>query len=66
MFYWENGGDDQRFLARVEADSETVKKLLDEYRSSDPEGYNSDDFIEFLRAKGINAEIIEPDEWIYF
>jgi len=66
MFYWANGRDDERFLARVEADSETVKKLLNEYRESDPEGYNSDDFINFLKKHGIDAEIIEPDEWIYF
>jgi len=53
-------------LARIEADSETVKKLLDEYRSSNPEGYNDCGFIEFLRSHGIEAEIIEPAEWIYF
>jgi len=66
MFYWENGGDDERFLARIETDADTVEKLLDEYREADPETYNADDFMEFLRSKGIEAEIIEPDEWIYF
>jgi len=67
MFYWYSGrDDDERFLARVNADSETVKKLLNEYRKSDPEGYNSDGFINFLRERGIEAEIIDPDEWIYF
>jgi hypothetical protein len=29
MFYWYSGrDDDERFLARVNADSETVKKLI--------------------------------------
>ena len=66
MFYWCSGKDDERFLAKIEADVKTVKNLLDEYRSSDPEGYNESDFIDFIRGKGIDAEIIEAIEWIYF
>jgi hypothetical protein len=65
MFYWSAGDEDERFLARIEADSETVKKLLDEYRKSDPD-YNDFGFIEFLKKHGIDAEIIEPEEWIEF
>jgi hypothetical protein len=67
MFYWYSGrDDDERFLARIEADSKTVKKLLDEYRDFDPDGYNNCEFVDFLKKHGIEAEIIEPDEWIYF
>jgi hypothetical protein len=65
VFYWGSGDEDERFLARIEADSETVKKLLDEYRKSDPD-YDDFDFIEFLKKHGIDAEIIEPEEWICF
>ena len=66
MFYWNDGGDEERFLMKIEADSKTVKELLDKYRNSDPEGYNDWEFLEFLREHGIDAEIIEPDEWIPF
>jgi len=65
-FYWYDGGDDEQFIARIDADGETVKKLLDEYRRSDPDGYNNVDFIDFLQNHGISAEIVEPEEWIYF
>jgi hypothetical protein len=66
MFYWYDGRENERFLAKIEAKAEVVKRLLEEYRASDPTGYNDYDFIEFLKSKGISAEIIEPDEWIYF
>lgn len=65
MFYWGRDVDEQ-FIAKIEADADTVERLLDEYRRFDPEEYNRDGFIEFLKEKGIDAEIIEPDEWIYF
>lgn len=66
MFYWNDGDDDERFMMYIEANSKTVKKLLNEYRSSDPRGYNNFDWLDFLRKKKIKAEIIEPAEWIYF
>jgi len=66
MFYWGSGDEDERFLMRIEADNEKVKCLLNEYRESDPEEYNDADFEDFLKNKGINAEIISPDEWIHF
>jgi len=65
-FYWCDGDDDEQFIAKIDADAETVKKLLDEYRRSDPDGYNNVDFIDFLQSHGISAEIVEPEEWIYF
>lgn len=64
VFFW-GRHDDEKFLARIEADADTVEKLLDEYRKADPETYNADDFMEFLKEKGIDAEKLEP-EWIYF
>jgi hypothetical protein len=43
-----------------------TQSLLKEYGESDSEGNNSDGFISFLRERGIEAETIERDEWIYF
>jgi len=63
-FYWE--GDDEILAFPEDTDMEEVKRLLDEYRNQDPEGYNIADFIAYLEEKGIEAEVCEPDEAIYF
>jgi len=63
-FYWGHDVDEQ-FLMEIDADEDTVKKLLDEYRSSDEE-YNNFGWCDFLRRKGIKAEIIEAEYYIYF
>jgi len=60
-FVWEEGNA----IMEIEADKETVKKLLYEYRNSDPH-YNIDDWCNFLNKKGIKATIIEPEFCIYF
>jgi hypothetical protein len=49
----------------IEADKETVEKLLDEYRNSDKD-YCDFGFLEFLNNKGIKAEFIEIDHYVYF
>jgi len=62
LFYWSDG----EFIAEIDADPDKVKELLDEYRESDPDGYNNLEFMEFLEERGIKARIIEPDHEIYF
>jgi iron uptake system EfeUOB component EfeO/EfeM len=57
--------NDIDFLMEIDADFETVEKLLDEYRNSD-EAYNIIDWLTFLENKGIKAKIIEADYNIYF
>jgi iron uptake system EfeUOB component EfeO/EfeM len=57
--------NDVDFLIEIDADFETVEKLLDEYRNSD-EAYNIIDWLTFLENKGIKAKIIEADYNIYF
>ena len=43
---------------------EEFEKLVEEYKATD-EYYNNEDLIEFLKEKGIEAELIEPEE-VYF
>ena len=62
-FYWD---DEDGFLMEIWAEKEEVKRLLDEYRNSDPEGYNAIDWYHFLRSKGIRCRFIEVDYHIYF
>jgi pyrroloquinoline quinone (PQQ) biosynthesis protein C len=51
---------------KIRADRETVEKLLDIYRGLD-EDYNNADWLNFLTAIGVEAEIIdEADYYIYF
>jgi len=57
---------DERFLMEIEADKKTVQKLLDEYRASDPEGYNNTDWCDFLEQKGIKARGLPPEATFYF
>ena len=61
-FYWSDGD----FILRIDTDKETVKKLLDEYKKSDSEGYNDFDFVQFLKEKGISVEVVDTEEWFYF
>jgi len=58
--------EDERILLEIDADKETVERLLNEYRSSDEEGYNTFDFMVFLEEKGLNAREPSPDHYIYF
>jgi len=53
------------FLMEIDADLKTIENELDAYREAD-EQYNADDWLKWLRQKGIKAKIIEPDEEIYF
>jgi hypothetical protein len=63
-FYW-GKDEDESFLMEIEADKETVEKLLHEYKKLD-EYYNNADWYEFLKSKGIKAEFIEIDHYVYF
>jgi hypothetical protein len=46
-------------------DDGIVGELLDEYRESDEE-YNFDGWFEFLKSKGYDAHIAEPECQFYF
>ena len=63
-FYWGHH-EDERFLMEIDADKETVEKLLNEYRATD-EGYNNADWCDFLEKKGIKAKGLQPEHSIYF
>ena len=66
-FYYDDGDEEDVFWMEIDADKETVEKLLDEYRKSDPVGYNDLDWLDFLvDIKGIKARFIEPDYSLYF
>jgi len=67
-FYWSDEGlvEEYRILIEINADKETVKKMLDEYRSSDEEGYIIFEFMEFLEERGVEFREISPDQYIYF
>ena len=53
--YWNDG----RMGCIVKADvyPDYMRKLVNKYKNTD-EGYNIDNFIDFLKEKGINAELI--------
>ena len=64
-FYWDDDADSQFFM-KIRADVETVEKLLDIYRGLD-EDYNNADWLNFLNAVGVEAEIVDDaDYYIYF
>jgi len=54
-FYWDSGREG--FLAYIDADVETIKRLLEEYRKSD-EWYDNVGFLEFLAGRGVKAELV--------
>ena len=54
-FYWDDGREG--FLMYIDADSETVKRLLDEYRESD-KWYDNEGVLEFLTSRGVKAELV--------
>jgi hypothetical protein len=60
--FWYSDGE---FLMEIEAKTRIVKKLLNEYRKSNPE-YNDEEWLRFLRKKGIKARFIKPRISIYF
>ena len=62
-FYWDNG--EQGFLMEINADVDTVRKLLFEYRKLD-EYYNIYGWADFLESRNIKARFIEVDNEIYF
>lgn len=55
-FYYDNGK--AGFVLEINAERETVERLLDEYRKSDPDEYNERDFIDFLKEKGYEVKYI--------
>lgn len=60
--------DDFEFHVEIDADAETVQKLLDKYRKGNQE-YCVDGWLEFLKEKGITAKYCdepEPDTRFYF
>jgi len=57
-------GDGEYGIVKVALSKEEFEKLLDEYRESDPD-YDNEGLIEFLKEKGIEAELINPEE-VYF
>lgn len=46
-------------------DDALVGELLDDYRKSDEE-YNIEEWLEFLKSKGYEAYIVEPECEFYF
>jgi hypothetical protein len=54
-FYWDSGREG--FLTYIDADAETVKRSLEEYRKSG-ERYDNVGFLEFLAGKGVKAELV--------
>jgi hypothetical protein len=54
-FYWDSGKEG--FLAYIDADAETVKRFLEEYRKGN-EWYDNVGFLEFLACKGVKAELV--------
>ena len=54
------------WLMEIEAPRKKVEKLLDEYRKTDPEGYNDWDWEAFLKKKGIKFRGLKPNYVIYF
>jgi len=65
-FWWDDGRDFEILAFPEDIDMEKIKRLLDEYREQDPEEYNIADFIDYLDKHGIEAEVCEPEEAIYF
>jgi len=65
-FWWNSGKDDIILGFPDNLETKEIERLLDDYRNSDPEGYNIGDFIDFLDKHGIKAEVCEPEEIIYF
>jgi hypothetical protein len=61
--FWYSNGE---FLMEIEAKTNVVKKLLNEYRKSNPNEYNDEEWLKFLRKKGIKARFIKPRVSIYF
>lgn len=61
-------GEDVYGRIETEEDPEKIEKLLDKYKSLNPEEYHIDGFYEFLEKKGIEFDImnIEADRKIYF
>jgi len=55
-FYYDDGKTG--FVLKINAERETVEKLLDEYRGLDPDGYNLDDFMDFLKEKGYEVKYV--------
>jgi hypothetical protein len=60
--FWYSDGE---FLMEIEAKTRIVKKLLNEYRKSNPEEYNDEEWLKFLKKKGIKAKFVKPIS-IYF
>lgn len=56
---------DVEFIVKINAGPKTVEKLLNEYRDSDEE-YNDEDWLKFLRKRGIEHEKIPIDHELYF
>jgi|GEM_PF-5949981 len=65
-FWWDNGKEYVIVAFPESVENYLIRALIDEYRETDPEGYNIGDFIDFLHKHGIEAEIVEIDECIYF
>jgi hypothetical protein len=60
--FWYGNGE---FLMEIEAKTRIVKKLLSEYRKANPEEYNDEEWLKFLKKKGIKAKFVKPTS-IYF
>lgn len=62
--------DEEDTYGRIETEEKTerIEELLNEYRNSNQEDYNVDDFFKFLKSKNINFTQInlEADVNIYF
>ena len=63
--------DEETVYALIETDEnlENIKQLLEEYRTKDnPEGYNIDEFLDFLKEHGVkfNEIPMEADAILYF
>ena len=63
--YYELGDEEGTYgIVATPLSKKEFEKLVEEYKATD-EYYNNEDLIEFLKEKGIKAELIEPEE-VYF
>lgn len=63
--YWGRDPDEMQML-RVDVPLYTFSKEIEAYRKSDPENYNIDDFILWLKKHGVKVEAVSPKEELFF
>jgi len=56
-FYWGDSVDEEQ-LVEIEGEEGVIRKHLKEYIAENIEEYNIDDFVLYLKDKGINCKTI--------